>query len=119
MVPKTRLTNRSAYAIERQEYMMTDNKLSPQARAEQAAAKSYWRIVASEVYEYEADEIMRWIDVVETGEYHSVMEDDMMKAVLYSQGELVRTKYSDDCDAMIAYLDILLSARHCQDLGYV
>ena len=98
---------------------MTDNKLSPEACAAHTAMLSYWRIIASEVYEYEADEIMRWIDVVENGEYHSVMEDDMQKAVLYSQGVLVRTKYSDDCDAMIAYLDILLSARHCQDLGYV
>lgn len=78
------------------------------ARAAQVAMNSYWRIISSEVYEYEADEIMRWIDVLENGEYHSIMEEDMQKAVLYSQGELVRTKYCHDCDAMLAYLDILL-----------
>ena len=80
---------------------------------------SYWRICASEVYEYEAVEIVRWIDVVECHTYAPEMKDDMMKALLDSQSVLVRTQYSDDCDAMLAYLDILLSARHNQDLGYV
>tara|TARA_B110000914_G_C15460024_1_gene445367 strand:+ start:152 stop:466 length:315 start_codon:yes stop_codon:yes gene_type:complete len=84
-----------------------------------AAFDAYWRICASEVYEYEAVEIMRWIDEVECLTYAPEMEDDMMKALLDSQSVLVRTQYSDDCDAMIAYLDILLSARHNQDLGYV